>query len=298
MADYGVRPPGYRLPETAHVGAIRLQVSNLAQSLDYYHDVIGLQPLHRSDGRTILGALDSETPLVELHERRGARPVPPHGRFGLYHFALLLPERSDLARFAGHLAGVDARVASADHLVSEALYLWDPDGLGIEVYADRPRAEWRTRGNELLMSTEPLDVRRLVRSVPASGWKGAPRGTVVGHVHLHVGNLPRAEAFYHAGLGFDKVVWSYPGALFMSAGGYHHHLAVNTWLEGGRVATDDDARLLEWELVVPDAADVGAAAESLGRAGYATSGVDTDRVARDEWGTALRLTTRSGGSPV
>ena len=139
----------------------------------------------------------------------------------------------------------------ADHAVSEALYLTDPDGLGIEVYADRPRASWTYRGDELVMTTEPLDIGGLITAGEGSDWGGAPDGTTMGHVHLHVGDLARAEAFYHRALGFDKTVWSYPGALFFSAGGYHHHLGTNIWSPGPS-ARADEAKLLEWELVVPE----------------------------------------------
>ena len=287
---YGISPSGYRLPDATRVGRVRLRVSDLQRSLDYYQHVVGLDVIRRDAASAALGPVHTHTILVELQERHGARPVPPHGRFGLYHFALLVPARADLGRFAAHLADVDARVASADHLVSEALYLWDPDGLGIEVYADRPRSQWMVREGELAMSTEPLALRDLVRAAGGLPWKGLPPGTVMGHVHLHVGSLQGAEALYHAAVGFDKVVWSFPGALFLSAGGYHHHLAVNTWVEGASIPGDDDARLMEWELVLPDVNDVAAAAENVTRVGHGITRDREDRIVTDEWGTRLRLT--------
>ena len=179
----------------------------------------------------------------------------------------------------------------SDHLVSEAIYLTDPDGLGIEVYADRPRATWRSRGRQLVMATEPLDARELIAAGGGEPWTGMPAGTVIGHVHLHVGDLAAAEAFYHAALGFDKVVWEYPGALFLSAGGYHHHLGTNTWA-AGPAAAEDQARLLSWDIVVPTAHDAGAAAESLANAGYPVELTNHGWVTRDPWGTTLRLVTR------
>jgi catechol 2,3-dioxygenase len=264
-------------------------VSDRARSLDYYRNVIGMAVVEDDGSAIRLGAHGGSEVLVELHERRGARPASPHGRLGLYHFALLVPDRPSLGRFAAHLADMDARVASADHLVSEALYLWDPDGLGIEVYTDRPRAGWRTVGSELAMATDRLDVRDLIRAGKSVPWHGLPGGTVVGHVHLHVGSLVDAEALYHAALGFDKMVWSYPGALFLAAGGYHHHLAVNTWAEGAPIAGDDDARLLEWELRLPDATDVAAARENLTRSGYRVE-IDGDAARLTApWGIRLRL---------
>ncbi len=176
----------------------------------------------------------------------------------------------------------------SDHFVSEAVYLTDPDGLGIEVYADRPRAEWRHQGGQLAMATEPLDARAVIASAGGEEWAGAPAGTVLGHVHLHVGDLARATGFYHEALGFDKTVWSYPGALFMSAGGYHHHLGTNTWAAQAGPAAEGDARLVDWEIVVP-AADVAAAGESLERAGFPVERLAGAMIATDPWGTKVRL---------
>jgi catechol 2,3-dioxygenase len=177
----------------------------------------------------------------------------------------------------------------SDHFVSEAIYLSDPDGLGIEVYADRPRATWRSEGGQLLMATEPLDVESLVAAAEPGPWSGLPRGTTIGHVHLFVDDLDAAASFYHSGLGLDKTVWSYPGALFMSAGGYHHHLGTNTWAAGAPRAGPDDARLLEWELVLPTSADVGAALDSLQGSGAEVSRGPGNGLVHDPWGTAVRL---------
>ena len=288
--EYGIPPPEYRLPDATRVGAVHLQVSDLARSLEFYTGVLGFRVISQSATSAELGSHgDDEATLVGLHERRGARPVPRRGRLGLFHFAVLLPDRAALGRFVAHLAQVGAYAGSADHLVSEALYLTDPDGLGIEVYADRPRASWDVRGNELAMATEPLDLRALMRAAGESQWTGMPAGTSIGHVHLHVGSLSEAEAFYHAALGLDKVVWSYPGALFLSAGGYHHHLGTNTWAAGAPAATDDDARLIEWELVLPSSADVDAAAMHVRAAGYPVHDAGRNRHITDPWGTALRL---------
>ena len=213
--------------------------------------------------------MGADRPLVHLVERPGVRRA--HGEFGLYHFAILLPDRAALGRFAAHLVAHDLRAGAADHLVSEALYLTDPDGLGIEVYADRPRSTWRANGRELAMASDPLDLRGVIAAGQGKPWDGMPDGTTMGHVHLHVGDLRQAEAFYHAEMGLDKMAWSYPGALFLAAGGYHHHLGLNTWSRGP-AASDDQARLLDWELVVP------------GKGG--------DAVVADPWGTSVRLTDR------
>jgi catechol 2,3-dioxygenase len=139
------------------------------------------------------------------------------------------------------------------------------------------------------MATDPLDVEDLVRAAAGESWAGMPPGTVIGHVHLHVGDLARAEAFYHRDLGLDKVVWSYPGALFLSAGGYHHHLGLNTWAAGAEAPGEAEARLLSWEIRVPSREHVEGALESLAAAGHAVERDDEGGVARDPWGTELRI---------
>jgi catechol 2,3-dioxygenase len=292
LLQVGIQPAGYRLPEDAKVGHVRLQVSNLGASLLYYTRVLGLRVLSQEGTVARLGPEDGPV-LIELHERAGARPVPRRGLLGLYHFAILLPDRAALGRFVAHLGEIGAHAGSADHLVSEALYLSDPDGLGIEVYADRPREQWQVRGREVAMATEPLDLRALIRVAGGEPWTGMPAGTTIGHVHFHVGALGDAEAFYHFALGFDKVVWSYPGALFFSAGGYHHHVGTNTWAAGTPAAGADDARLLEWELRLPTAKDIDATAASAARAGYDIRDEGGDRLITDPWGTTVRLIQRS-----
>lgn len=284
---YGIAPPGFRLPEESHVGAVRLQVSDLARSLEYYQQVIGLRVLDTSGARARLGAPGDDRLLVGLESRAGVTPAR-RGAFGLYHFAILLPDRPALGRFASHLAARGVRAGMADHLVSEALYLWDPDGLGIEVYADRPRDSWRHRDRELAMATDPLRLDDLLAAGAGRPWEGMPPGTTIGHVHLHVGSLVEADAFYHGGLGLDRMVWSYPGALFLAAGGYHHHLGVNTWSRGPG-ATADQARLLDWELVIAEGEAVDAACESLQRAGYQPERTVDGCSTADPWGTIIRV---------
>ena len=287
--SFTVAPPGYQLPAELQLGRVRLQVSDLERSVAYYERVIGLRAIERTATSATLGPLDDDAVLVELRERPGATPVPRRGRLGLYHFAILLPDRAALGRFVAHLATIDEYAGMADHLVSEALYLSDPDGLGIEVYADRPRSSWRMEGRSIAMATLPLDTRDLVREGGGAPWAGAPAGTRIGHVHLHVADLGKAESFYHAGLGLDKVVVEFPGALFMSAGGYHHHLGTNTWAARAAPATEDDARLLEWTVRLPSPRDVAAAAQSLATSGFEIRNEGNDAVTRDPWGTGLRI---------
>jgi len=290
-SPFGIAPPGFHLPAATRIGRVRLQVRDLERSLEYYGRVLGLRTLMTRGAVATLGAHGDDRPLVELHERKGARAVPRRGLLGLYHLALLVPDRPSLGRFVRHLAGLGVYAGSADHAVSESLYLTDPDGLGIEVYADRPRSTWQVNGRELYLTVEPLDVPELVREGGNAPWTGLPAGTVIGHVHLYVGALEQAEAFYHAALGFDKIAWSYPGALFLSAGGYHHHLGTNTWAAGSPAATDADARLLEWELILPGADAVTDAAASLAAAGHRTTREGADHVVADPWGTTLRIRT-------
>jgi catechol 2,3-dioxygenase len=288
---FGIPPPAYRLPDATHVGAVRLQVSDLGRSLAYYQEVIGLRVQQQDADSAALARHGDDRILMRLQTRPGVSPARP-GALGLYHVAILLPDRAALGRFAAHLSGRHVRIGAADHLVSEALYLWDPDGLGIEVYADRPRASWQHRARQLVMATDPLDMTDLVAAGDGRAWDGLPSGTVMGHVHLHVGDLDEADAFYHRALGFDRMVWDYPGALFLAAGGYHHHLGTNTW-SPGRPARADEARLIEWSLVVPGGEDAAAAAGSLRDAGYAPAQDGDAWTATDPWGSTVRITSES-----
>lgn len=273
---------------------MRLQVADLDRSLVFYQTVLGFRILRRSGATVTLGPHDDQHEIVELHELATVRAVPRRGLLGLYHFAILLPNRAALGRFVAHLSEIGAYAGMSDHFVSEAVYLTDPDGLGIEVYADRPREEWRYDERQIYMTTNHLDVDDLVSAAVGERWTGMPAGTVLGHVHLYVDDIAKAAAFYHDALGFDKVVWSYPGALFLSAGGYHHHLGTNTWAAGAPRATNEDARLLEWEIVVPTSEDTKAAALSLKAAGYEAK-LDADGLhTTDPWGIHLRLITTGG----
>lgn len=286
----GIAPPGHRLPPATRVGVVQLQVTDLPRSVAWYEHVLGLRTLSREGHHAVLGAFGNDQPLVRLHERPGASPAPGRGRLGLFHFAILLPDRRALGRLVAHLAALGERAGASDHLVSEAIYLRDPDGLGIEVYADRPRSSWEEQDGEVRMATLPLDTAGLVREAGGETWSGLPAGTEMGHVHLHVGDLERASAFYHTALGLDTTVSSYAGALFLSAGGYHHHLGLNVWAGPSASAPpEDEARLVSWQIVVPDPADVQAARASLASAGYAVTEVAGGLAVSDPWGTMLHL---------
>lgn len=289
------RVPDFRLPADVRVGTVTLQVADLQRSLDFYQNIIGFRPVARDDAsgaRTArLGAGEGDRVLLELVEKPGVRPVPRRGRLGIYHFAVLLPTRADLGRFLRHASALGVRIGAAEHRISEATYLVDPDGMSIEVYRDRPREEWPYRDGELVAPSDPLDAEGLLSAAGPQHWQGLPPGTTVGHMHFYVGDIPRAEAFYHTALGFDKTIWTLPDMLFVSAGGYHHHVGLNTWAAGAPAATDEDARLLSWQLVLPDGATTDAAVESLSRAGYPVTPTGGGYLARDPWGITVRLSS-------
>lgn len=293
--SYGEAPPGFRLPATTRLGPVQLRIADLGRSLDYYQSLLGLRLLERSAAGAVLGTQGDDVALVELRERPGAQPASRRGATGLFHFAILLPDRAALGRFVRHTGELGIQVGAGDHLVSESFYLQDPDNLGIEVYADRPQATWRRIGRQLMMATDPVDTDAVVRAAGDTPWTGMPAGTVMGHLHLHVGDLATASAFYCDALGLDRMVWQYPGALFLAAGGYHHHLGTNTWAgPTARAPEAGRAQLLEWTVVLPDANSLDAVAESLARAGHEVSrdtpGAGGSSVlTRDPWGTPLRI---------
>lgn len=222
-------------PEASHlaVGPVSLTVADVAGARAFYERAIGLRTLAVDGGRATLGAAGG-APLVELVGDPDAPPRPPRTT-GLYHLAILVPGRAELARALQRVIGAGWRFTGAsDHLVSEALYLDDPEGNGIELYRDRPRQEWTYEpGGELRMATDPLDLDGLMRELPGDADPGMPAGTTLGHVHLNVADLDATEAFYSGLLGLDVTVRSYPSARFLSRGGYHHHLGTNVWAGAG-----------------------------------------------------------------
>lgn len=214
-------------PDTT-MGCVHLTVANLDRSLDFYRQILGFQ-IHQREGDTAcLGAGGPD--LLRLTERPGARPMS--GTTGLYHFAILVPSRFDLAQSLRRLAETHTQMQGfADHGVSEAIYLADPDGNGIEIYRDRPRSEWPRQNGQLAMVSDPLDLEGILAelAVQPEPWTGLAAQTTIGHVHLHVARIPAAEAFYCGILGFELMQHYGSNASFVSAGGYHHHLGLNTW---------------------------------------------------------------------
>jgi catechol 2,3-dioxygenase len=253
------------------MGAVRLTVGDLEAARDFYRDAIGLTELEPENGIARLGANgDSAQPIVELVGDPDASPRP-RGTSGLFHLAILVPSRADLARALQRVAEAGWRLSGAsDHLVSEALYLSDPEGNGIELYRDRPREEWPVRDGVLQMDTLPLDLDGVLGELRRGDVEAAmPAGTRIGHVHLNVGDLTAAEAFYSGALGFDVTVRGYPGALFVSAGGYHHHVGLNTWAGEGAPPSPAGSRgLRQYEIRLPGSEQLAAEEDRLREAGF------------------------------
>jgi catechol 2,3-dioxygenase len=268
-----------------------LTVADLARSRQFYERAIGLQGAERGDGTLALG-VPGEEPIIELVADPAASPLS-HRTTGLYHLAILLPTRHDLALALRRL--VEARwplTGASDHLVSEALYLSDPDGNGIEIYRDRPREQWPHAGGTLQMATNPLDLEGVLGELTSNADRAesAPPGTRIGHVHLQVADLEAAEAFYAGALGFDVVVRGYPGALFVSAGGYHHHIGLNTWQSaGGSPPPPGSIGLRAFEVELPNREELERTLERAQAAGVAAERDNGKALVRDPSGNAVVL---------
>ncbi|MGH2436037.1 MAG: VOC family protein [bacterium] len=280
------------LPPDTGIGLVHLTVADLTAASRFYLDVLGFRIAAREHGRTSFSA-SGETPV---HLILSENPKATRRRTaGLYHFAILLPTRQDLARVLRHLIDSGAPIEGAsDHGVSEAVYLHDVEGNGIEIYADRPRERWPVRNGTLAMGTDALDVEDLLDHA-GQPWDGMPAGTGIGHIHLRVGDLARSERFYAGTLGFEVIVRSYPGALFVSAGGYHHHIGLNTWAGTGiPPMTPEGAGLRYFSITIPEQQALDDAVRRLRNMG----GVNDDIVdgpvrgvlARDPDGIGVLLT--------
>jgi len=211
---------------TVHTKQIHLNVKDLNLSLAFYQNVIGLQVLSQSSS-TVVFTVNGKTPILTIEQPEHVEKQ--QNAAGLYHMAFLVPTRKDLGVIFTYLRGIGVPLGSSDHAVSEALYLNDVDGNGIEIYYDRSPDTWNWQNSQVEMTVDPLDFARLVKDTEGMAWNGLPSGTVMGHVHLSVANLEEAATFYVTGLGFD-VVCRYGGqALFISSNGYHHHIALNIW---------------------------------------------------------------------
>jgi catechol 2,3-dioxygenase len=276
------------------IGTVRLTVADLDRSRSFYEQALGLQPSELDDGGLALGRA-GEPALIELRGDTSAPPLNRHAT-GLYHLAVLVPTRLDLALALARLA--EARWpldGASDHLVSEALYLSDPDGNGIEIYRDRPRDQWQRSAGGLEMATLPLDLSHLLGELTGTS---SPQATVsaatrIGHVHLQVADLSQAEAFYHGLLGFDVMVRGYPGALFVSAGGYHHHIGLNTWHSAGASApAPGTIGLRSFEVELPNAEKLDQLLGRVRESGRKIEPAAGGGVVRDPSGNAVMLRSR------
>jgi catechol 2,3-dioxygenase len=277
------------------MGTVSLTVSDLERAAGFYEHALGLAPRELDDGDLLLGAPGAPG-LVRLHGDASA-PRLDRRATGLFHLAILLPSRLDLAHALVRLAQARWPLDGvADHLVSEALYLSDPDGNGIELYRDRPRDEWRYADGQLEMATLPLDLNNLADELSGTeaGQTRAPEGTTMGHVHLQVSDIPQTEAFYHGILGFDVTTRGYPGALFVSAGGYHHHLGLNTWhSRGAGPAVPGTVGLRSYEIVLPDQPELDRVRQRIDAAGIQTEPAEAGWTAvRDPSGNVVHLRAR------
>ena len=271
------------------IGTVSLIVSDLDAQREFYERAVGLHTLERSDGTALLGP-EGGPVLLELTGRPQAAPRPARST-GLFHFAILVPSRLELARALPRLAHAGWGLTGAsDHLVSEALYLRDPEHNGIEIYRDRPRDEWPSDAGELRMDTLPLDLDGVLHELDAAPAEadGLPAGTRIGHMHLQVADIAEAGAFYEGALGLDVTVRTYPGALFLSHGGYHHDVGVNTWASAGAPAPPPGSLGLDrFELVLADEGELDAVAERLQAAGRAAERTGDGLLAADPSGNRV-----------
>lgn len=270
----------YRIHPQTSIGLVELRVSDMEKSKRFYEDVVGLKGLTGESETELLLSADGSKPLLRLREISGAVVHPRRSMAGLYHFALLLPDRKSLGLALRNLIASGIRIGQADHLVSEALYISDPDNNGIEIYRDRSREEWHYGSDgQVQMGVDPIDWDGLLAEAGESPWEGLPPGTTMGHIHLHVSDLQVTRRFYEDVLGFDIVAHMADSALFISAGGYHHHLGLNVWAGvGAPLAPAQAAGLDSFEIRLPDRAALEEVVARLREAGIGFEEMSPDFV--------------------
>ncbi|MEK3913538.1 VOC family protein [Paenibacillus sp. FSL H7-0331] len=273
------------------LGEVHLKVSNLARSIQFYKEVVGLQVLDQTADSARF-TVDGHQVLLAIQEVTGAI-VPRRSSAGLYHFAILVPDRKTLGLSLRNLIQSGIHIGQADHLVSEALYIADPDNNGIEIYRDRPRESWKrdAQGN-YKMATDPIDWDGLLAEAGDESWTGLPTGTIIGHIHLHVSDLQQSKAFYIDVLGFTVELngAANMGALFIAAGGYHHHIGLNIWAGvGAPLAPAEGTGLAYFTIVVPNQAELQAVIERVSQAGIAVTEANGDWALKDPTGIEIRL---------
>lgn len=271
-----------------YVSNVTIHVSDLARSLAFYQNVIGFQ-IYSQTSRIAELTADGQTVLLTLEQPDGVTSKQPRTT-GLYHFAILLPTRQDLASIVPHLVNNGVQLGSSDHLVSEALYLPDPDGNGIEIYRDRLPEEWTWHGDSVEMTVDPLNFQDLLQPENVSPWNGLPVNTVMGHIHLHVDDLKTAEAFYIDALGFEVVTRYGHQALFIADQKYHHHIGLNVWNGvGAPRPTKNSVGLKHYTLTVADQEKVETLTDRLKAKGYAVHHQGNVVITEDPAGNEIHI---------
>ncbi|MDM5199198.1 VOC family protein [Fictibacillus enclensis] len=271
------------------VQQVQLIVEDLDRSLSFYQDILGFSILNRKDHKIEL-TLDGTSAILTIEQPQNAQPKQPRTA-GLYHFALLVPTRKELANVLRHLLNIRYPLQGAsDHLVSEALYLADPDGNGIEIYRDRDSGDWQWENGQVVMTTEPLDAQGLLAESEDMIFEGLSTETIMGHLHLHVAHLEEAEAFYCRGLGFEVVLRLGNQALFISTGKYHHHLGLNIWNGKGAPAPVSNAVGIKmFSVVYPTHEARKEAVIRLETLGFVSTQSENDFYLTDPSGTKMKL---------
>jgi catechol 2,3-dioxygenase len=275
------------LPAATAMGPATLRVADEGRALALYRDLIGLDVIERTNGKIALGA--GGKPFLFLDVVPGTIPRPRHAT-GLYHVAILLPERAALGQAIGRLSDAGVKLGAADHNVSEAIYLWDADDNGIEIYRDRPRTEWQWNDGLVTMGNAPLDFAGIIaEGARARANARLPAGTRMGHIHLQVGDIEEAERFYCGILGFERTA-GWRGAAFVSAGGYHHHLGLNVWeSKNGPLPPKTAAGLEQFVIELPNNADVATVRARIELAGLPVEPNGSAFIVHDPWQTAIRI---------
>ncbi|TMV50066.1 VOC family protein [Paenibacillus mesophilus] len=282
----------YRMHADMTLGKVKLKVSDLRRSLDFYLNVVGFRIL-KQEGHAAELTVDGENALVELLEIPDAVVTPRRSSAGLYHFAILLPTRKDLGLQLRRMIESNIRIGQSDHGVSEALYITDPDLNGIEIYRDRPREQWQyDEADQVKMGGDPIDWDGLLREAEGSDWTGLPSGTTIGHVHFHASSMTESRRFYCDLLGFDLMLDATKGfgAIFISAGGYHHHIGLNIWAGEGAPAVPANGTGLDYFTIdLPDDAELGKITNRLAEAGVPIEEKSGASFVSDPSGIRLKL---------
>ncbi len=272
------------------IGLVQIRVSNLERSLAFYQNVVGLSVLQQS-GREAEMTADGQNVLLILREIENAKVLRRNSVAGLYHFAILVPDRPSLGLVLRNLINSGIEVGQGDHLVSEALYIQDPDNNGIEIYRDRPKDTWKHDAvGHVVMTTDPVDVDGLLAASEGLQWNGLPAGTIIGHVHFHVGDLGKAKEFYIDLLGFELTAHYGDAAMFISAGGYHHHIGLNVWAGQGAPAAPTDAAGIDYfTLLLPNEEERTAVVKRVRGAGYTVVEENGVPAFKDPWNIGIKL---------